>query len=185
MTRNIINDAEQRMNKSLDALKHEFGRIRTGRAHTSLLEHVKVSYYGSEMPLNQLANISVLDSHTLAVSAWDKKAVTHIEKAILNSDLGLNPVTAGDVIRVPLPPLNEERRRELTRVIHAEGEKTRVAIRNIRRDAIHAFKEMIKEKSISQDEERRSEEKIQKMTDAHITLIDRVIEGKEKEIMEI
>ena len=185
MTKNIITDAEQRMNKSVDALKHELGGIRTGRAHTSLLEHIKVNYYGSEVPLNQVANITVQDARTLGISAWDKKAVPVIEKAILNSDLGLNPVTAGEVIRVPLPPLNEERRKELIKVVRAEGEKARVAIRNIRRDAIHAFKEMIKDKTIAQDEERRSEEKIQKMTDAHIASVDKILEAKEKEIMEV
>ena len=185
MTKNIIADTEQRMNKSLDALKHELGSIRTGRAHTSLLEHVKVSYYGSEMPLNQVANITVQDSRTLTISAWDKKAVPSIEKAILNSDLGLNPVTAGEVIRVPLPSLTEDRRKELIKVVRAESEKAKVAIRNVRRDAIHAFKEMIKNKTMAQDEERRSEEKIQKMTDAHIAAVDKMLETKEKEIMEV
>jgi len=185
MTQNTITDAEQRMNKSVDALKHELGAIRTGRAHTSLLEHIKVNYYGSEMPLNQVANIAVQDARTLSISAWDKKSITSIEKAILNSDLGLNPVTAGEVIRVPLPPLNEERRKELIKVVRAEGEKARVAVRNIRRDAIHAFKEMIKDKTIAQDEERRSEENVQKMTDAHIASVDKILEAKEKEIMEV
>ena len=185
MTQNTITDAEQRMNKSVDALKHELGAIRTGRAHTSLLEHIKVNYYGSEMPLNQVANIAVQDARTLSISAWDKKTITSIEKAILNSDLGLNPITAGEVIRVPLPPLNEERRKELIKVVRAEGEKARVAVRNIRRDAIHAFKEMIKDKTIAQDEERRSEENVQKMTDAHIASVDKILEAKEKEIMEV
>jgi len=185
MTKNIIADAEQRMNKSLDALKHELGAVRTGRAHTSLLEHIKVSYYGSEVPLNQVANVTVQDARTLGISAWDKNAVPHIEKAILNSDLGLNPVTAGDVIRVPLPPLTEERRKELIKVVRAEAEKARVAIRNIRRDAIHGFKEMVKDKTIAQDEERRSEEKVQKMTDSHILSVDKMLELKEKEIMEV
>jgi len=185
MTKNTITDAEQRMNKSVDALQHELASIRTGRAHTSLLEHIKVSYYGSDVPLNQVANITVQDARTLSISAWDKKAIPAIEKAILNSDLGLNPITAGEVIRVPLPPLNEERRRELIKVVRAEGEKARVAIRNIRRDAIHAFKEMIKDKTMPQDEERRSEEKVQKMTDAHIASVDKILEAKEKEIMEV
>ena len=175
MTKNIIADTEQRMNKSLDALKHELGAIRTGRAHTSLLEHVKVNYYGSEVPLNQVGNITVQDARTLGITAWDKNAVPSIEKAILNSDLGLNPVTAGDVIRVPLPPLTEERRKELIKVVRAEAEKARVAIRNIRRDAIHGFKEMVKDKTIAQDEERRSEEKIQKMTDSHISSVDKML----------
>ena len=185
MTKNTIADTEQRMNKSLDALKHELGSIRTGRAHTSLLEHIKVSYYGSEVPLHQVANITIQDARTLGISAWDKNAVPSIEKAILNSDLGLNPITAGDVIRVPLPPLTEERRKELIKVVRAEGEKAKVAIRNVRRDAIHAFKEMIKDKTIAQDEERRSEERIQKMTDAHISSVDKMLEVKEKEIMEV
>ena len=185
MTKNTISDAEQRMNKSVESLKHELGSIRTGRAHTSLLEHIKVNYYGSDVPLNQVANITVQDARTLGISAWDKKAIPAIEKAILNSDLGLNPVTAGEVIRVPLPPLNEERRKELIKVVRAEGEKARVAIRNIRRDAIHAFKEMIKNKTIAQDEERRSEEMVQKMTDTHIASVDKVLEAKEKEIMEV
>ena len=185
MTKNIITDSEQRMNKSVEALKHELRAIRTGRAHASLLEHIKVNYYGSEVPLNQVANITVQDARTLSISAWDKKAVPGIEKAILNSDLGLNPVIAGEVIRVPLPPLNEERRKELIKVVRAEGEKAKVAIRNIRRDAIHAFKEMIKDKTIAQDEERRSEEKIQKMTDAHIAMVDKILEAKEAEIKEV
>jgi ribosome recycling factor len=185
MTKNTISDAEQRMNKSVESLKHELGSIRTGRAHTSLLEHIKVNYYGSDVPLNQVANITVQDARTLGISAWDKKAIPAIEKAILNSDLGLNPVTAGEVIRVPLPPLNEERRKELIKVVRAEGEKARVAIRNIRRDAIHAFKEMIKNKTIAQDEERRSEEMVQKMTDTHIASVDKILEAKEKEIMEV
>lgn len=185
MTKNIIADTEQRMNKTLEALQHELGAIRTGRAHTSLLEHIKVNYYGSDVPLNQVANITIQDARTFAINAWDKNAVTAIEKGILNSDLGLNPVTAGTLIRVPLPPLTEERRKELIKVVRAEGERARVAIRNIRRDGIHAFKEMVKDKTIAQDEERRSEEKIQKMTDAHIASVDKLLEAKEKEIMEV
>lgn len=185
MTNNIIADTELRMNKTVEALKHELGSIRTGRAHTSLLEHVKVSYYGSDVPLNQVANITIQDARTLSITAWDKNAVPAIEKGILNANLGLNPVTAGEVIRVPLPPLTEERRKELIKVVRAEGEKARVATRNIRRDAIHAFKEMVKDKTMAQDEERRSEEKIQKMTDAHIAAVDQILEVKEKEIMEV
>ena len=185
MAKDIINDADQRMNKSLDTLKQELGKIRTGRAHTSLLEHITVNYYGSEVPINQVGNISALDARTLAINAWDKKAIPDIEKAILNSDLGLNPVTAGDVIRVPLPPLTEERRKELIKVVRAESEKARVAVRNIRRDANHSFKEMVKEKTISEDEERRAEEKVQKLTDDHIAKIDKILEEKEKEVMEI
>jgi len=185
MTENIINDADRRMNKSMEALKHELAKIRTGRAHPSLLEHVNVNYYGSEVPLNQTASISVLDSHTLSITAWDKNAIPDIEKAILNSDLGLNPVTTGDVMRIPLPPLTEERRKELIRVVRSEAEKAKVAIRNIRRDANHSFKNLIKEKSISEDDERKGEERVQKITDDHITQIDKTTEQKEKEMMEI
>ncbi len=185
MSMNIIQDADRRMNKSLEALKHEMAKIRTGRAHSSLLEHITVSYYGAEVPINQVANIGVQDARTLTITAYDKKAVPVIEKAILTSDLGLNPVTAGDVIRVPLPPLTEERRRELIRVVRAESEKAKVAVRNIRRDANHSFKELIKNKSITEDEERRAEEQIQKLTDDHIARIDKILEEKEKEMMEI
>ena len=185
MTKDIISDADQRMNKSLETLKHELVKIRTGRAHTSLLEHITVSYYGSDVPINQVANIGVQDARTLSINAYDKKSIPNIEKAILNSDLGLNPVTAGDVIRVPLPPLTEDRRKELIKVVKAEGEKARVAVRNIRRDANHHFKEMIKAKTISEDDERRAEERIQKITDDHIAKIDKMLEEKEKEVMEI
>jgi ribosome recycling factor len=185
MTENIINDADRRMNKSMEALKHELAKIRTGRAHPSLLEHVNVNYYGSEVPLNQTASISVLDSHTLSITAWDKNTIPDIEKAILNSDLGLNPVTTGEVMRIPLPPLTEERRKELIRVVRSEAEKAKVAIRNIRRDAIHSFKNLIKGKSISEDDERKGEERVQKITDDHITQIDKTTEQKEKEMMEI
>jgi ribosome recycling factor len=185
MSKNIIIDADRRMNKSLEALKHEMAKIRTGRAHSSLLEHITVSYYGADVPLNQVANINVQDARTLSITAYDKKSIPVIEKAILTSDLGLNPVTAGDVIRVPLPPLTEERRRELIKVVRAESEKAKVAVRNIRRDANHTFKEMIKNKSITEDEERRAEEQIQKLTDDHIARIDKILEEKEKEMMEI
>lgn len=181
----IIKDADQRMNKSLEALKHELTKIRTGRAHPSLLEHITVSYYGTEVPLNQAANISVQDARTLTVTAWDKSNTAAIEKAILNSDLGLNPASAGDVIRVPLPPLTEERRKELTKVVRHEAEKSRVAIRNIRRDANHSMKEMVKAKEISEDSERRGEERIQKLTDSHIQEVEKILEEKEKELMEI
>ena len=183
--RDLLEDAESRMDKSLEALHHELSRIRTGRAHPGLLEHVMVKYYGSEVPLTQTANVSVQDSRTLAISAWDKNSVPDIEKAILNSDLGLNPVTAGDVIRVPLPPLTEDRRKELIKVVRAEAEKTRIAIRNIRRDVNHHLKEMVKEKEISEDEERRAEEQVQKRTDDHIAEVDKLLEEKEQEMMEV
>ena len=185
MTQDILKDADLRMNKSLDALKHELARIRTGRASPGLLDHVMVNFYGTEMPVNQLSTITVQDSRTLSISAYDKNAIPAIEKAILNSDLGLNPVTAGEVIRIPLPPLTEERRKELIKVVRAEGEKAKVAVRNIRRDANHTFKEMVKDKKISEDEDHRAEENIQKLTDEHVTEIDRLLEEKEKEMMEI
>ena len=185
MTKEIINDADRRMNKSLEAFKHELAKIRTGRAHPSLLEHVTVNYYGSEVPINQAANVNVLDARTLGITAWDKKMVPDLEKAILNSDLGLNPVTTGELIRVPLPALTEERRKELIKVVRNEGEQAKIAVRNIRRDANHSLKELIKEKSIAEDDERKAEDKVQKLTDDHIALIDKILEEKEKEMMEI
>ena len=185
MIEEILKDADERMDKTLRALRSELSKIRTGRAHPSLLEHVNVDYYGSKVPLNQAANISVLDARTLGVAPWDKNMVGEIEKAILNSDLGLNPVTTGTVMRVPLPALTEERRKELTRVVRSEVEKARVAIRNIRRDANHHMKEMLKEKMITEDEDRREEDKIQKMTDAHIRDIEQILKDKESEMMEI
>lgn len=185
MSKNIIKDADSRMNKTLEALHHEMAKIRTGRAHPSLLEHIHVSYYGSDVPMNQVANIMVQDARTLSITAYDKSAIGNIEKAIMNSDLGLNPVTAGEIIRVPLPPLTEERRKELVKVVRAEAEKAKIAIRNIRRDANTSFKDMIKEKTITEDEEHRAEEKIQKLTDEHIEKIDRILEEKEKEMLEM
>ena len=185
MIEEILKDADDRMNKTLKALASELAKIRTGRAHPSLLEHISVNYYGSQVPLNQAANINVLDARTLGVAPWDKNMVAAIEKAIMNSDLGLNPVTAGPVMRVPLPILTEERRKELTRVVRSEAERARVAIRNIRRDANHHLKEMLKEKLITEDEDRRQEDKIQKITDVHIKDIDNTLKEKEMELMEI
>jgi ribosome recycling factor len=185
MINDILKDARLRMDKSMESLKHEFSRIRTGRANASLLEHVTVKYYGSEVPLTQASNVNVLDARTLGVTPWDKSMIQEFEKAIRNSDLGLNPVTAGTVIRVPLPPLTEERRRDLTRVVRAEAERARVAVRNIRRDANHDCKELLKEKEITEDEDRRAESEIQKLTDVHIETIDRLLKEKEAELMEI
>lgn len=181
----IVKDADQRMDKSIEVMKQELAKIRTGRAHPSLLEHITVNYYGSDVPLNQAASIGVLDSRTLSITPWDKKMVINLEKAILNSDLGLNPVTAGDVIRVPLPPLTEERRKELIKVVRNEAEKTRVAVRNIRRDANHSLKELVKEKEITEDAERRCEERVQQITDGHVSSIDRILGEKEEELIEI
>ena len=184
MLEDIKKDARIRMNKSLEALRRELAKIRTGRAHPSLLEHVQVDYYGSEVPISQAASVSIEDARTLAVTAWDKTMVGVIEKAILKSDLGLNPVTAGTVIRIPLPPLTEERRIELGKVVHHEGENAKIAIRNIRRDANHHIQELLKEKEISEDDERRSEQEIQQITDAAVKKSDEIVAEKEKELLE-
>lgn len=185
MIEDIKNDARSRMGKSVEALEQELRKLRTGRAHTSLLEHIKVPYYGSDAPLNQVASIAVADPRTLTVSPWEKRLVPEVEKAILNADLGLNPVTSGDVIRVPLPPLTEERRRDMIRLVRQEAEGTRVAIRNIRRDANATLKMLVKEKEITEDEERRAEEDIQKLTDQFIGQADRSLKQKEADLMEI
>jgi ribosome recycling factor len=185
MLAEIQNDALTRMNKSLESLRHELAKIRTGRAHPSLLEHVLVDYYGSEVPIGQAASVTVEDARTLSVTPWDKNMVQIIEKAILKSDLGLNPNTAGTVIRIPLPPLTEERRRELGKVVHSEGETAKIAIRNIRRDANHSLKELLKEKEISEDNERRAEQSIQEVTDKAVTKVDEIVAEKEKELLEI
>ncbi|HEX9571334.1 MAG TPA: ribosome recycling factor [Burkholderiales bacterium] len=176
---------EQKMHKSLDALKTDLAKVRTGRAHTGLLDHITVDYYGTSMPISKVANVSLLDARTLGVSPWEKKMLGVIEKAIRESDLGLNPATQGDVVRVPMPSLTEERRRELIKVIKHEAENTKVAVRNLRRDANHALKELLKSKAVSEDEERRAQEDIQKITDKHIADIDKMIAGKEAELMAI
>jgi len=181
----IISDAETRMGKSVDSLRTELTKIRTGRAHPSLLDHLMVDYYGNETPIKQVANITVEDSRTLAVAPWEKQMVAVVEKAIINSSLGLNPSTAGNLIRIPMPPLTEERRRELVKVVKGEGENTKIAIRNIRRDANSDFKDLLKEKEISEDECRQAEDAIQKHTDRYVAKVDEVIAVKEKELMEI
>ena len=181
----ILKDAEKRMQKSLDNLKQEFSKIRTGRAHPSLLDHVTVSYYGNDTPLSQVANIVVSDVRTLTITPWEKNMTQAIEKAIMTSDLGLNPASAGTVIRVPLPPLTEERRKEMTKVVRHEAENGRVSIRNIRRDMMTQFKDLLKDKKISEDEERRAVEKGQQVTDKAIKQIDGFVEAKEKEVMEV
>ena len=185
MLAEIKSDARARMSKSLENLRHELAKIRTGRAHPSLLEHVHVDYYGSDVPIGQAASVTVEDARTLSVTPWDKSMVAVIEKAILKSDLGLNPATAGQVIRIPLPPLTEERRRELGRVVHQEGEHAKIAIRNIRRDANHHCKDLLKEKEITEDEERRAEDMVQKITDKFIAEVDAILGEKEAELMEI
>jgi len=178
-------NAEQRMQKSIEALKADLGKIRTGRAHTGLVEHVMVEYYGNPTPLSQVANLTLIDARTIGVSPWDKKMVGAIEKAIRESDLGLNPAAQGDLIRVPMPALTEQRRRELAKVVKAEGENARVAVRNLRRDANHALKELLKAKSISEDEERRAQEEVQKLTDRHIAEIDKLLVAKEADLMSV
>lgn len=181
----VSTDAKTRMTRSIDALRQELSKVRTGRAHPSLLDHVRVSYYGSDMPLNQVANVSVQDARTLGVAPYDKGMVSAVEKAIRDSDLGLNPVTAGTLIRVPLPALTEERRRDLIKVVRHEAEAARVAVRNVRRESNHALKELVKEKLVSEDQERRAEEEIQKLTDRFIAEVDKVLQAKESDLMEI
>lgn len=180
-----MKDAGTRMAKSVASLKQDLTKIRTGRAHTSLLDHITVEYYGSEVPLNQVSNVGVEDSRTLTVTPWEKDMVAPIEKAIMNSDLGLNPQSAGTVIRVPLPALTEERRRDMIRVVRQEAEGGRVAIRNIRRDAIGDVKDLLKEKMIGEDDERRAEDDIQALTDKYIAQVDAALAEKEAELMEI
>lgn len=185
MINDIKKDAEARMKKSVDALKGELTKLRTGRAHPSLLEHITVDYYGSMVPLSQVGNIGVEDSRTLTITLWERNMIQAVEKAILTSDLGLNPNSAGTVIRIPMPPLTEERRRELTKVVRHEGEGAKVAIRNIRRDANNDLKELLKSKEISEDDERRGQDEVQKLTDRYIVEVDKVLETKEKDLMEI
>ncbi|MFZ5540978.1 MAG: ribosome recycling factor [Pseudomonadota bacterium] len=176
---------EQKMQKSVETLKHDLAKVRTGRAHTGLLNHVLVDYYGSMVPISQVANVGLGDARTITVQPWEKKMAPVIEKAIRDSDLGLNPATHGDVIRVPMPPLTEERRRELTKVVRHEGEAAKVAVRNLRRDAIAHLKELLKKKEVSEDDERRAQEEVQKLTDRFVAEIDRLIAEKEKEIMTV
>jgi ribosome recycling factor len=181
----VKKNAEQRMHKSLDALKADLGKVRTGRAHAGLLDHVMVDYYGSQTPIPKVANVSLLDARTLGVSPWEKKMAGAIEKAIRDSDLGLNPASHGDMVRVPMPALTEERRRDLTKVIKHEGENAKVAVRNARRDANTALKELLKSKGVSEDQERRAQDEIQKLTDKHISDIDKMVAAKEAELMAI
>ena len=185
MLNEIKKQAADRMAKSVAALKQELTKLRTGRAHTSLLDHITVEYYGSHVPLNQVANVGVADSRTLTITPWEKNMVSVIEKAIMTSDLGLNPASAGTLIRVPLPPLTEERRKDMIRVVRNEAEGGRIAIRNIRRDAISDIKDLLKEKMIGEDEERRGEDEIQTITDKYVAEIDKVLADKEAELLEV
>ena len=185
MIEDVKKDAAERMQKSVAALGTAMAKIRAGRAHTSLLDHLQVSYYGSDVPLSQVANVGVEDSRTLSVTPWEKDMVSVIEKAIMNSDLGVNPMSAGLTIRIPIPPLTEERRRDLVKVAKAEAENARIAVRNIRRDANGTLKDLLKEKEISEDESRNAEEDIQKLTDKTIKQIDEVLSEKEADLMEV
>ncbi len=181
----IKKDAASRMAKSVASLQQDLTKIRTGRAHTSLLDHITVEYYGSQVPLNQVSNVGIEDSRTLIITPWEKDMVQAIEKAIMTSDLGLNPATAGTVIRVPLPALTEERRKDMIRLVRNEAEGGRIAIRNIRRDAMHDIKELLKEKMIGEDDERRAEGEVQDITDKHVGQVDEILAAKESELMEI
>jgi len=185
MIADVKKTAEQKMHKSLDALKTDLGKVRTGRAHTGILDHITVDYYGTPMPLNQVANLNLLDARTIGISPWEKKLGAAIEKAIRESDLGLNPSAQGDLIRVPMPALTEERRRELIKVVKSEGENAKVAVRNLRRDANHHLKDLLKQKAVSEDDERRAQEEIQKLTDRFIADIDKLLAGKETDLMAV
>jgi len=185
MLEDIKKDAVTRMQKCVLALKNELKKLRTGRAHPSLLEHLRVDYYGNLVPLQQVANVASEDGRTLTVTPWEKNMVSVIEKAIMKSDLGLMPNTAGTVIRVPMPPLTEERRREMTKVVRHEAEGARVAVRNVRRDLMNEIREMLKEKLISQDEDRRVQDEVQKLTDKHVAEIDQMLAEKEKELLQV
>lgn len=185
MIDDIKTDAEERMGKSLEALAHNFNKIRTGRAHPSLLDGIRLEYYGADTPLNQMANVTVEDARTLAVTAWDKSSVPDIERAILKSDLGLNPATAGEVIRIPMPMLTEETRKGFTRQAKAEAESARVSVRNARRDALAMLKDLQKEKEISEDEERRAHDDIQKLTDRFVAEVEKSLSEKETDLLEI
>jgi ribosome recycling factor len=177
--------AEQKMHKTVDTLKHDYQKVRTGRAHTGLLDHIQVDYYGSMMPINQVANVTLGDARTIAVQPWEKKMVPVVEKAIRDSDLGLNPATSGDVIRVPMPALTEERRKELIKVVRHEAENARVAVRNVRRDTNEHLKKLLKEHKISEDDERHAQTDVQKLTDRYVAEIDKVLQGKEADLMAV
>ena len=185
MIDDIQKDAEARMKKTVESTRDEMNRIRTGRASTALLDHLTVDYYGAQTPISQVATIAVADARTLNIQPWEKKMLAVIEKAILESDLGLNPVTAGATIRIPLPPMTEDRRRELGKLVKREGENGKVAVRNIRRDAIHTVRELLKEKEVSQDQEKRAESALQNLTDKYIAVIDEIVSDKEKEVVEM
>ena len=181
----IKKQATDKMAKSVDTLKHDLAKIRTGRAHTGLIDHLRVDYYGSEMPINQVANVTLADARTISIQPFEKKMVQAVERVIRDSDLGVNPATSGDVIRVPMPALTEERRKEMTKLVRHEGENAKVAVRNIRRDAIQHLKDLLKEGEVGEDQEKRAQDEVQKLTDKSIADIDKLVADKEKELMAI
>src|SRR5512132_3056551 len=185
MIADVKRTAEQKMGKSVETLKTDLGKVRTGRAHTGLLDHIHVDYYGSPMPLNQVANVTLADARTIAVQPWEKKMIPVVEKAIRDSDLGLNPATSGDVIRVPMPPLTEDRRKELIKVVRHEAENARIAVRNIRRDTNEHLKKLLKDHEVSEDDERHAQVDVQKLTDRYIAEIDKVLQGKEADLLAV
>jgi len=185
MIPDLKKSTEAKMHKSVEAFKVDLSKVRTGRAHSGILDHVTVDYYGTQTPINQVAKVSLIDGRTIGVAPFEKKLAQAIEKAIRDSNLGLNPAAAGDMIRVPMPSLTEERRKELTKVVHKEAETAKVAVRNVRRDSIHALKEALKEKKISENDERRAADDVQKLTDRHIAEIDRLLAQKEAELMAV
>jgi ribosome recycling factor len=184
MINDVKKEAEQRMQRGVEAFKDDLRKLRTGRAHAGLLDNVMVEYYGTNVPIKQAANVSVEDARTIVVTPWEKNMVSAVEKAIINSGLGLNPVTAGQVIRVPLPPMTEERRRDLVKVVRSHAEGGRVALRNVRREALGDIKDLLKEKMIAEDDERRGQDEIQKLTDRYVAMVDALLKDKEAEIME-
>ena len=181
----IRKQAAEKMAKSVDTLKHDLAKVRTGRAHTGLIDHLRVDYYGSPMPINQVANVTLSDARTISIQPFEKKMVQAVEKAIRDSDLGVNPATSGDVIRVPMPALTEERRRDLTKIVRQDGEGAKVAVRNIRRDAIQHLKDLLKEGEVGEDHEKRAQDEVQKMTDKSVADIDRLVAEKEKDLMAV
>ncbi len=185
MLNELAKTIEQKMLKSIEVLKSDLSKVRTGRAHVGLLDHIMVEYYGSMVPINQVANVTLVDARTIGVQPWEKPLLSKVERAIRDSDLGLNPSNQGELIRVPMPPLTEERRRELTKVVRSEGENAKVAIRNLRRDANHQLKEAVKDKEISEDDDRRGQEQVQKLTDKFVAEIDKLLAEKEQELMQI
>jgi ribosome recycling factor len=185
MISDVKKSAEQKMGKSVEALKVDLGKVRTGRAHTGLLDHIHVDYYGSMMPLSQVANVTLADARTIGVQPWEKKMIPVVEKAIRDAELGLNPATSGDVIRIPMPALTEERRRELTKVVHKEAEAARIAVRNIRRDANEHLKKLLKDKACSEDDERHAQQDVQKLTDRFIAEIEKLLQAKEADLMAV